>query len=150
MKLTSTASIVGQTFNMLGDIFTEFPKLIIFSDACPTGWGAACKGNSLGGNLTLEESCFHINTLETTAALYALKIYTRGVSNCQIQLKFDNTSLTYINQKTAPNKAIFLIVKEFWDYFMGKNEEVSASNINTNNKVADKESSKSRNNLEWS
>ena len=33
---------------------------------------------------------------------------------------------------------------------MGKNEEVSASNINTNNKVADKESSKSRNNLEWS
>ena len=84
---------MGQTFNMLGDIFTEFPKLINFSDACPTGWGAACKGNSSGGNLTPEESCFHINTLETAAAFNALKIYTRGVSNCQIQLKFDNTSL---------------------------------------------------------
>ena len=55
--------------------------------------GAACKGNSSGGNLTPEESCFHINTLETAAAFNALKIYTRGVSNCQIQLKFDNTSL---------------------------------------------------------
>ena len=50
--------------------------MTIFSDACPTGWGAACKGNSMGENSTLEESCFHINTLEVVAALYALKIYT--------------------------------------------------------------------------
>ena len=86
------------------------------------------------------------------AALYALKIYTRDVSNCHIQLKVGNTSsLAWINKKTAPNEAIFLIVKEFWDYCMGKNLGVSASYINTTkNVVADKESRKLRNNLEWS
>ena len=48
-----------------------------------TGGGAACKVNSTGGNWTPEESCFHVNTLEMATALYALKIYTRDVSNCQ-------------------------------------------------------------------
>ena len=86
------------------------------------------------------------------AALYALKIYTRDVSNCNIQLKVDSTSfLAWINKKTAPNKAIFLIVKEFWEYCMGRNLWVSASYVNTNkNVVADKVSRKLRNNLEWS
>ena len=56
------------------DIFTESSKLTIFSDAYSTGWGAAFKGSSTGGNWTPEESCFHINTLEMEAALYALKI----------------------------------------------------------------------------
>ena len=106
----------------------------------------------MGGNWTPEESCFHINTLEMAAALYALKIYIRDVFNCHIQLKVDSTSsLAWINKKTAPNEAIFLMVKEFWDYCMGKNLGVSASYINTTkNVVADKESRKLRNNLEWS
>ena len=85
------------------------------------------------------------------ATFYALKIYTRDVSNCHIQLKVDNTSsLAWINKKTAPNEAIFLIVKGFWGYCMGKNLVVSASCINkSKNVVADKESRKLRNNLEW-
>ena len=74
------------------------------------------------------------------SALYALKTYTRDVSNCQIQLKVNNiSSLTWINKKTAPNEAIFLIVKEFWEYCIGKNLGVSASYINKNkNKVENK------------
>ena len=106
----------------------------------------------MGGNWTPEESCFHINTLEMAAALYALKIYIRDVFNCHLQLKIDSTSsLAWINKKTAPNEAIFLIVKEFWDYCMGKNLGVSASYINTTKSVmADKESKKLRSNLEWS
>ena len=114
--------------------------------------GVACKGNSTGGNWTPEESCFHINTLEMAAALYALKIYTRDLSNCHIQLKVDTTSsLAWINKKTAPNEAIFLIIKEFWECCMGKNLGISASYIKTNKKVvADKECKKLRNNLEWS
>ena len=86
------------------------------------------------------------------ATFYALKIYTRDVSNCHIQLKVDNTSsLAWINKKTAPNEAIFLIVKEFWDYCMGKNLGVSVSYINTSkNVVVFKESRTLRNSLEWS
>ena len=55
------------------------------------------------------------------AALYALKIYTRDLPNCQIHLKIHNTScLAWINKKTTPNKTIFFIVKELWDYYMEK------------------------------
>ena len=74
------------------------------------------------------------------SALYALKTYTRDVSNCQIQLKVNNiSSLTWINKKTAPNEAIFLTVKEFWEYCIGKNLGVSAPYINKNkNKVENK------------
>ena len=99
-----------------------------------------------------EESCFNINILKIAAALYALKIYTRDVSNCHIQLKVDNiSSLAWINKKTALNEAILLIFKEFWDYCMGKDLMVSASYININkNVVEDKEPKILRNNLEWS
>ena len=56
-----------------------------------------------------------------------------------------------VNKKTALNEAIFLIVKQFGDYCMGKSLGVSASYINTSkNIVADKKSRKLRNNLEWS
>ena len=56
-----------------------------------------------------------------------------------------------VNKKTALNEAIFLIVKQFWDYCMGKNLGVSASYIYTSkNVVADKKSKKLRNNIEWS
>ena len=56
-----------------------------------------------------------------SAALYALKSYTRYVSNCHIQLNIDNILyLAWINKKTAPNEAIILIVKEFWDYCIEK------------------------------
>ena len=141
VKLTSTAKIElcwwDKHLTCSQDMFTESPKLTIFSHTCPTGWGAC-------------ESCFRINSSEMTAALYALKIYTRDISNCHIQLKVDNTSsLAWINEKTAPNEAIFLIANEIWDYCMGKGLWVSASYINTNNnEVADKESRKLRNNLE--
>ena len=156
VKLTSTTKIElcwwDKHLTCSQDIFTESPKLTISSDACSTGWGAACLGNSTGANWTPEEFCFHINTLEMAAALYDLKIYTRDVSNFLIQVNVDNTSsLVWINKKTAPNEAIFLTVKEFWGYCMGINLEISKPYMNTNeNKVADKESRKLRNNLEWS
>ena len=58
LKLTSTAKVELCRWNKhltcSEDIFTESPKLRIFSDACPTGWGPACKGNSTGGNWTPE------------------------------------------------------------------------------------------------
>ena len=93
---------------------------------------------------------FPHNTLEMAATLYALKIHTRDVSGFHIQLKVDNTSsLAWINKKTAPNEAIFLIVKEFSYYCMRKNLGLSASDINTKkNVVTDKESRKLINNLE--
>ena len=118
------------------------------SDACQPGWGAACKENSTGRNWTLEESCFHINTLEMPAALYALKTYTRDVFHCQIPLS--NQHCQWLTTNHLWNEKYFLLQKN-WDYCMGINLRVSASYAKINkNKVADKGSRRLRNNLEWS
>ena len=54
LKLTSAAKIElhwwDKHLTCSQDIITKSPKLTILSDTCPTGWGAACKENSTGGN----------------------------------------------------------------------------------------------------
>ena len=78
MKLTATAKIElcwwEKHLTCSQDMFTESPKVTVVLNTCPTGQSAACNGNSTGGNWTPEESCFHINSLEIAATLYALKI----------------------------------------------------------------------------
>ena len=63
-KLTSTAKIelcwLDKHLTCLQDIFTGPPKLTIISDACPTGWGAACDENSTGETWAPKESCFQL------------------------------------------------------------------------------------------
>ena len=55
-----------------------------------------------------------------------------------------------INKKTAPNEEIFLLVKKFWAYCMGKTLGVPTFYVNTNqNKNVDNESWKLKNNPEW-
>ena len=87
-----------------------------------------------------------------TAAIFALKIYTKHLFNTSVHLKVDNTAtLTWINKQTGPNVPIFLLVKEFWDFCRSKSLWVQASSIKSKrNKTAYKESRTTRENLEWS
>lgn len=57
----------------------------------------------------------------------------------------------WINKHSAPNKEIFLLVKEFWEFSIDHKFQVIASHIKSScNKVMDFESRKIRENLEWS
>ena len=69
-----------------------------------------------------------------------------------IQFKIDNAStIVWINKQTAPNKEIFDLVKEFWEFCIEIKIHVFASYIKSKrNKIADFESRKIRENLEWS
>lgn len=127
------------------------PKIVIYSDACPNGWGAAFENKSTGGHWSLSESENHINILELKAAIFALKIYATQFFNTTVHLKVDNTStLAWINKQTGPNIVIFNLVKEFWDFCIDRNLWVFASYIKSKrNKTADKESRALRENLEW-
>ena len=117
------------------------PKNLIYSDACPNGWGAAFKQDSTGGHWSERESKIHINLLEMTAAIFALKIYAKQFFDTSIHLKVDNTAtLAWINKQTGPNLPIFLLVKEFWEFCIRKRLWVQASYIKSKrNKIADKE-----------
>ena len=50
---------------------TPSPSIMVYSDVCPTGWGAACGNLSTGKNWSIAESQKHINYLEMLAALLA-------------------------------------------------------------------------------
>ena len=73
------------TFNIIGQ--NVLPNIEIFSDACLTGWGAAYDGHSTGGHWSVEESKSHLNVLEKKGALFALKIYCKGMYKFSIHFK---------------------------------------------------------------
>ena len=90
--------------------------------------------------------------LEIAAAFFSSKIYAAALSETSIHLRVDNTAtLAWINRHNAPNETAHLLLKEFWQSCAEKQIWFHASYISSSgNKVADKESRKLRDNLEWS
>ena len=93
----------------------------------------------------------HINVLEMAAAFFAVKIYAATLSETSIHVRVDNTStLAWINRQNARNEAVHLLRKDFWEFCAEKQIWIHASYLSSSrNKVADKESRKLRDNLEW-
>ena len=85
------------------------------------------------------------------AALLALRLYCKDLQDLTVLFKIDNTSTkSWVNKQSGPDREIFTLVKQFWEFCIGRNITVVASYIESKkNKVADKESRKIRDNLEW-
>ena len=82
------------------------------------------------------------------AALLALRLYCKDLT---VLFKIDNTStVSWVNKQPGPDREMFTLVKQFWEFCMDRNITVVASYIESKkNKVAAKESRKIRDNLEW-
>ena len=86
--------------NCFNPIRKFLPKSVVYSDACPNGWGAAFEDQSTGGLWTPKEAELHINVLETAAAYFALKLFCKGFENTAVHLKVDNTAtVAFIKNK---------------------------------------------------
>ena len=85
-------------------------------------------------------------------ALLALRPYCKDLQDLTILLKIDNTSMvSWLNKQSGPDKELFTLVKQFWEFCLDININLLASYIESKkNKIADKESGKIRDNLEWS
>ena len=85
-------------------------------------------------------------------ALFTLKIYCKEMYKVSLHFKIDNTStIVWIRKETVPNKEIYELVKEFWEFCMERKLHVFASHIKSKrNKIADFDTRKVRENLEWS
>ena len=112
---------------------------------------ATCGKQSTRGNWCKEEASFHINLLEMATAFFAVSIYAATLSETSIRLRVDNTAtLAWINRQNAPNETVHVLLKEFWEFCGKKQICVHASYVSSSrNKVADKESRKVRDSLEW-
>ena len=126
------------------------PNIKSFSNACLTGLGATYNWHSTSGHWSVEESKSHINVLEMKGALFTLKIYCKEMYKVSLHFKIDNTStIVWIRKETAPNKEIYELVKEFWEFCMERKLHVFASHIKSKrNKIADFDTRKVRENLE--
>lgn len=124
----------------------------IYSDASTTGWGAACEGQTASGQWSQDERRQHINVLELLAAFFALKIFARDYSNCQILLRIDNsTAIAYINRMGGIQYPhLTRISRNIWQWCESKKIFIFACYIKSaDNQIADAESRRSHPDIEW-
>ena len=100
----------------------------IYSDTCPTGWGATCGNLSTGGNWSIVESQKHINYLEMLAALLAIRLYCKDLQDLTVLFKIDNTFMvSCVNKQSGLDKEILILVKQFWKFSIHRNINVVSS-----------------------
>ena len=90
----------------------------IKTDASKRDWGAVCQGMSTQGLWSDRERLEHINQLELKAAFYALKAFTKDMTNTQVHLKVDNrATVAQINKMGGPRSAALLeVTRSIWEY----------------------------------
>ena len=121
-------------------ILTPVPELSIETDASRQGWGAFCKGVSIGGHWSPSEEQLHINALELLAATLAIKAFVKDKSNMAVLLQMDNrSSVAYINRLGGTKSTVLTeLAKELWDWALPRKIHISAVHIpGTSNTRAD-------------
>lgn len=129
--------------------FNDF-KLEIFSDASSSGWGACCNGKEASGYWRDDEKRLHINILELKAALFALKIFAKNMSGCEILLRIDNvTAISCINRMgSIQYPHLHKIAQSLWQWCERRKITVFAS-YTKDNYEADFLSRKKFEDIEW-
>lgn len=128
-------------------------ELEISTDACLTGWGAACNGQRVNGWWTTEFQNRHINFLELQAIFLGVKSFAHNRSNCNILIRTDNTTaLAYVNKMGSiqhPN--LNFLARALWQWCEHRNLWVFASYIpSSQNQEADQASRILPPETEWS
>lgn len=140
---------IEKSFN---PIRTDKYDTVIYSDASRTGWGAACDGETAGGNWNASQLQNHINYLELKAAFYALKTFANHLYDCNILLRVDNsTALSYINRMGGVRFThLNELSREIWQWCEQRNLNIFASYIKSADNVeADRASRDLKIDTEW-
>ena len=127
------------------------PEFVITTDASMSGWGAVCNGTKIGGRWDKEEMSHHINYLELLATFYALKSFCKNSKSTHIGLLVDNTcAIAYINNMGGTKSLLCnKLSYDIWIWCIQKDIWISANYINTSQNIADIESRKFNENIEW-
>ena len=136
-------------------IITPGPDMIIQTDASKTGWGAALENqprSGINGIWSQEESSQQINLLELRAAEFAVKTFTKNITQAHVHLKMDNIpALTYIN-KMGGTKSPLLhqTAKNLWSFCLEKKIQLTAEYLpGKKNTTADQLSRKYNDSSNW-
>ena len=85
--------------------------------------GAVCKRIDTRRNWSLYESSLHINCLELNAATYAIKAFTKSLSNAHVLIQMDNTSaIANVNKMgEAKQGVIDKHARSLWEWCLVRN-----------------------------
>ena len=127
-------------------------KLVIFTDASLTGWGATDGNREIFGYWSGEERKCHINYLELLTVKIALIELASNIRNVQILLRGDNTTaISYINKMGGVRSdRLRFLAREIWQWAEERRIILFASYIaSEENVIADRLSRMEENDKEW-
>lgn len=127
-------------------------EIEIKSDASKLGWGAICGSYTAQGMWTSTEKCLHINLLELTAVLFALKSFALYIRGKHVKVYIDNyTAVRYVNEMggtKSPDSNT--VAKEIWMWCIQNNVWITACHLPGElNVEADSESRNFNERIEW-
>jgi ribonuclease HI len=155
--LKDVQGIIETISHTSAPIIREPPEIFITSDASFIGWGASMynpNGSEImktGGNWFEKEIDKMINYLELQAAIFAYLSFCRSMRDRHVLIQIDNkTAISYINKQGGRKKHLNDLAKSLWKNAKRKNMWITAVYIpGKENSVADEESRKWHDNLEW-
>jgi len=157
-KMKITESMKSDIKWWLENIHSQFrkidhgtPQIVITTDASLLGWGAVYNGVKIGGRWNDSEKTHHINYLELLAVFHALKSFCKDYKSVHIGLKIDNTcAIAYINNMGGIKSLdCNRLASEIWSWCINKDIWISANYVPTSENIADSESRKFNENIEW-
>ena len=114
--------------------------------------GAVCNGLETRGTWSLQESALHINCLELLAATYAIKAFTKTLSNAHDLIQIDNTSaIAYINKMGGAKQGVLdQHARTLWEWSLARKITLRAEHIPGRlNVIADAESRAKPDAADW-
>jgi len=134
-------------------IITPHPDMELITDASKKGWGATNGTNPTQGLWSENERKLHINALELKAADYAVRAYTKKMTDIHIHMKLDNkTAVAYIMKMGGTRSKVLLsVAQEMWKYCLENRITLTAEYLpGVQNVEADRQSRVYQDNSNWS
>lgn len=127
------------------------PQIVISSDASMSGWGAVCNGVKIGGRWNDDEKIHHINYLELLAVFHALKSFGKEHRFIHIGLRIDNTcAISYLKHFGGiKSSELYNLARDIWFWCIHRDIWISANYVPSCENIADAESRKFNENIEW-
>ena len=133
------------------NIYHGTSEMVTTTDASLEGWDAVYNDSKIGGKWNETERVHHINYLELLAVFHAIKSFCKNHKNTYVGLSINNAcAIAYINNMGGIKSVeCNSLAYDIWSWCIDRDIWVSANYVHTSENIADVESRKFNDNIEW-
>src|SRR6185437_1507336 len=132
-------------------LIPEIPTTTLYTDASISGWGVSRENCVIHGRWSKQEQQHHINILELTAILFAIKTF-KDIRDQMVMIRTDNTTcVAYINhQGGTVSQMLSTTAEEIWNLCLERNIHIKAEHVpGVMNTIADQASRIKKDRHDW-